>query len=126
MSGHSDTAPTMAAVAVFANEPVRVTGVGFIRHKESDRVGGVVKELLRCGIEAVEHEDGFTVNPGVVQPTVVETYEDHRIAMSFALLGTHTNGIRIADPGCVAKTFGNFFDVLASVRAQAQGGTTCA
>ena len=116
MGEHSDTAPTMAAVAVFANSPVTVTNVGFIRHKESDRVGGVVKELLRCGIVAHEHDDGFTVHPGEPQPATIETYDDHRMAMAFALLGCRADGITIANPGCVAKTFPDYFTRLEELR----------
>ena len=116
MSEHSDTAPTMAAVAVFANEPVNVTNIGFIRHKESDRVGGVVKELQRCGVAARENDDGFTIIPGEPVAATVETYDDHRMAMAFSLLGCRVAGIRIANAGCVAKTFPEFFDVLKSLR----------
>lgn len=116
MSEYSDTAPTMASVAVFANSPVTVTNVGFIRHKESDRVGGVVKELVRCGIRAVENDDGFTVHPGAPAATTIETYDDHRMAMAFSLLGCRAEGIRIANPGCVAKTFPDFFRRLESLR----------
>jgi 3-phosphoshikimate 1-carboxyvinyltransferase len=116
MSEHSDTAPTMAAVAVFANEPLTITNVGFIRHKESDRVGGVVAELQRCGIRAEEHPDGLTVYPGTPSPATVETYEDHRMAMAFALLGTRVRGIEIANPQCVGKTFPDYFDVLEGIR----------
>jgi 3-phosphoshikimate 1-carboxyvinyltransferase len=109
----SDTAQTLAAVAVFAEGPTRVRGIGFIRRKETDRVGNVVRELRRCGIEAEEEPDGFVVHPGKPQPATVETYEDHRMAMSFALLGLRAEGIRIADPGCVAKTFPTYWEALA-------------
>jgi 3-phosphoshikimate 1-carboxyvinyltransferase len=112
MGALSDTAQTLAAVAVFARSTTRVTGVGFIRAKETDRVGNVVHELRRCGISAEEEPDGFVVHPGVPQPAVVATYGDHRMAMSFALLGLRRPGIEIADPGCVAKTFPGFWDVL--------------
>lgn len=126
MSQHSDTAPTMAAVAVFASSPVTVTGVGFIRHKESDRVGGVVRELMRCGIVATELPDGFTVEPGIPSAATIETYEDHRMAMSFSLLGCRVAGIKIANPGCVAKTFPNYFETLADLRlASSASGRPC-
>lgn len=117
MSEHSDTAPTMAAVAAFANSPVTVTNVGFIRHKESDRVGGVVKELVRSGIRAIENDDGFTVHPGIPVATTIETYDDHRMAMAFSLLGARVDGIRIANPNCVAKTFPDYFDRLDMLRS---------
>jgi 3-phosphoshikimate 1-carboxyvinyltransferase len=113
----SDTAQTLAAVAVFADGPTRVTGIGFIRRKETDRIAAVVTELRRCGIDAVEEPDGFLVHPGRVRPATVRTYDDHRMAMSFALLGLVADGIRIADPGCVAKTFPTYFDVLDELRA---------
>jgi 3-phosphoshikimate 1-carboxyvinyltransferase len=112
----SDTAQTLAAVAVFAREPTRVTGIGFIRAKETDRIAAVVTELRRCGIRADEEPDGFVVHPGLPTPATVQTYDDHRMAMSFALLGLRASGIAIADPGCVAKTFPDYFDVLESLR----------
>jgi 3-phosphoshikimate 1-carboxyvinyltransferase len=112
MGDMSDTAQTLAAVAVFARTPTRVRGIGFIRAKETDRVGKVVHELRRCGIEASEEPDGFVVQPGAPRPARVETYDDHRMAMSFALLGLRAPGIEIADPGCVAKTFPGFWDAL--------------
>jgi 3-phosphoshikimate 1-carboxyvinyltransferase len=124
MSEHSDTAPTMAAISVFANEPVTVTNIGFIRYKESDRVGGVVKELQRCGVSAKENGDGFTVIPSEPIAATIETYDDHRMAMAFALLGCRVSGIRIANPGCVAKTFPDFFDVLNSLRVNSSIGDT--
>jgi 3-phosphoshikimate 1-carboxyvinyltransferase len=113
MADISDTAPTLAAVAVFASTPTRVRGVGFIRRKETDRIGNVVRELRRCGIQAEEEDDGFVVHPGTPQPATVQTYDDHRMAMSFALLALREPGITIADPGCVAKTFPTFWDELA-------------
>jgi 3-phosphoshikimate 1-carboxyvinyltransferase len=112
----SDTAQTLAAVAVFADGPTRVTGIGFIRRKETDRIAAVVTELRRCGIDAVEEPDGFLIHPGRPRPATVRTYDDHRMAMSFALLGLVVEGITIADPGCVAKTFPGYFDALERLR----------
>ena len=113
----SDTAQTLAAVAVFADRPTRVSGIGFIRAKETDRVAAVVTELRRCGIVAQELDDGFEIHPGTPHPARIETYDDHRMAMSFALLGLVVPGIEIADPDCVAKTFPNYFQVLEQLRA---------
>ena len=112
----SDTAQTIAAVAVHADSPTRITGIGFIRGKETDRVTAVVDELRRCGIEATQDDDGFTVVPGTPQPAVVRTYDDHRMAMSFSLLGLRHPGIRIADPGCVAKTVPDYWTRLDALR----------
>jgi 3-phosphoshikimate 1-carboxyvinyltransferase len=116
LSDLSDTAQTLAAVAVFAGSPTRIRGIGFIRHKETDRVGNVVRELRRCGIRADEEPDGFTVYPGRPRPARVETYGDHRMAMSFALLGLRAPGIEIGDPQCVAKTFPGYWDALSALR----------
>ncbi|CCH76953.1 3-phosphoshikimate 1-carboxyvinyltransferase [Nostocoides japonicum T1-X7] len=112
----SDTAQTLAAVAVFADRPTRVRGIGFIRGKETDRIHAVVTELRRAGLDAREHDDGFTVTPGTPQPTVFETYEDHRMAMSLSLLGLRHPGIALADPGCVGKTYPGFFADLDRLR----------
>jgi 3-phosphoshikimate 1-carboxyvinyltransferase len=119
MADCSDTAQTLAAVAVYANGPTAIRGIGFIRFKEIDRVSAVVTELQRCGVEARHDPDGFTVTPSVaasLDPCVIETSNDHRMAMSFSLLGLATTGIAIGDPGCVRKTFPNYFDVLESLR----------
>jgi len=112
----SDTAQTLAAVAVFADGPTTIDGIGFIRRKETDRIAAVVTELRRCGIVAHERGDGIRIEPGDPQPATIETYDDHRMAMSFALLGLRADGIRIADPACVAKTFPTFWDVFDSLR----------
>ncbi|MEM9033897.1 MAG: 3-phosphoshikimate 1-carboxyvinyltransferase [Actinomycetota bacterium] len=112
----SDTAQTLAAVAPFASGTTRVTGIGFIRKKETDRIRAVVTELRRLGIDAHEHDDGFAIEPGTPTPGVVRTYDDHRMAMSFALLGLVHPGISIADPGCVSKTFPDYFEVLDVLR----------
>ncbi len=123
MSQISDTAQTLAVVAAFADGPTRIHGVGFIRHKETDRIGNVVTELRRAGIDAVEEPDGFVVRPGPIRPALIETYDDHRMAMAFALLGLRSPGIRIADPGCVAKTFPGYWNLLADLRLSGQGPT---
>ena len=112
----SDTAQTLAAVAVFADSPTVVTGIGFIRRKETDRVADTVRELRRAGIDATEDDDGFTIRPGSPSPARIETYGDHRMAMSFALLGLTTPGIEILDPACVAKTYPDFFADLDQLR----------
>jgi len=116
MADISDTAQTLGAVAVFAEGPTRVRGVGFIRAKETDRIGALVTELQRAGIDARAHEDGFSVTPGAPAPTRFHTYEDHRMAMSLALLGLRVPGIEIEDPGCVAKTYPGYFADLDSLR----------
>lgn len=117
MADISDTAQTLAVVAAFAEGPTEVTGIGFIRFKETDRIAAVETELRRLGLDVRSTDDGWVIHPGDPKPGTVETYEDHRMAMSFALLGLRHPGIEIADPGCVAKTFPDFFDVLDRLRA---------
>jgi 3-phosphoshikimate 1-carboxyvinyltransferase len=115
-----DMAQTLAAVAVFADGPTRVRGVALIRGHETDRIAAVVAELRRAGIRAEEHPDGFVVHPGTPRPARIETYDDHRMAMSFALLGLRVPGIEIAEPGCVAKTFPGFWDALDALRGSSR------
>jgi 3-phosphoshikimate 1-carboxyvinyltransferase len=112
----SDTVPTLAVVAAFAEGPTRVRGIGFIRAKESNRVAAVVTELRRLGVDAEEEPDGLVVRPGPMTPGRVETYGDHRMAMAFALAGLRVEGIEITDPDCVAKTFPGFWSALDELR----------
>lgn len=112
MNAISDTAQTLACVAPFASGPTRIRNVAHMRLKETDRVAAVVTELRRLGLTVDEHEDGMTIHPGPVRPGTVETYDDHRMAMSFAILGLRARGIVIADPGCTAKTYPGYFDDL--------------
>jgi len=118
LSDLSDTAPTLAVVAPFASSSTEVRGIGFIRSKESDRIAAVVSELHRCGVDAIEQPDGFVVHPGAPHGATIETYGDHRMAMSFALLGLVTPGVEIRDPECVAKTFPAYFATLEKLRSQ--------
>ncbi len=113
----SDTAVTLAVVASLAAGPTTVGGIGFIRHKESDRIAAVVAELRRCGVDARELADGFAVSPsGAPSGSLIRTYDDHRIAMAFSVLGLVVPGMRIENPGCVHKTFPRFHETLESLR----------
>jgi 3-phosphoshikimate 1-carboxyvinyltransferase len=76
----------------------------------------VVTELRRAGIDATEEPDGYRIAPGTPHPATIKTYDDHRMAMSFTLLGLRVPGIAIADPGCVAKTFPDYFRVIETLR----------
>lgn len=112
MNAISDTVQTLAAIAPFARDPVVIRNVRHIRYKETDRLAAVVTELRRLGIDVDESEDGMVIQPGNPRPAVVQTYDDHRMAMSFAILGARAGGIRIADPACVSKTVPGFWDLL--------------
>jgi 3-phosphoshikimate 1-carboxyvinyltransferase len=120
MNAISDTAQTLACVAPFATGPTRIRNVAHMRLKETDRVHALVTELRRLGLEADEHEDGLTIHPGTIGPGTVATYDDHRMAMSFSLIGLRSPGIRIADPGCTAKTYPNYFQDLDRLCAAAR------
>lgn len=112
MNGISDTAQTLAAVAPFAEGPTRIRNIAHVRHKETDRIAAVATELRRIGQQVEEFPDGLTIHPAPIRPAMIETYDDHRMAMSFALIGLRAPGIRIADPGCTAKTYPRFFEDL--------------
>ena len=113
----SDTAPTLAVVAAFASGATTVSGIGFVRNKESDRLAGPVAELNRCGIDAEETDDGFVVRPSRLPVAAAfETYQDHRMAMAFSLIGLVVKGVSVCDPGCVAKTFPGYFGALEQLR----------
>lgn len=115
LSAFSDQALTLAAISCFAEEPVTITGISHIRYQECDRIHAIVSNLKRMGIRCEETAEGsLTIYPGTPHGCEVETFEDHRVAMSFALPGLVTGGIVIKNPGCCRKTFENYFDVLES------------
>jgi len=112
----SDTMPTLAALAPFARRPVTIRNVAHVRLQESDRLHAVATELQRLGVRVHERADGLVIEPSSIRPAVVQTYDDHRIAMSFALIGLRVPGIDIHDPDCVSKTFPDYFARLEELR----------
>ena len=108
-----DVATTLMAIAPFADGPVTAQ----THYEESDRPVAAATELRRMGLTVDSSWDSVTIHPGPPQPCEVQTYDDHRIAMSFAVTGLRAPGIRIAGPECVSKTFPEFFDVLGTLRA---------
>ncbi len=117
MNAISDTVQTLSVVAVFAEGLTRIRHVGHIRHKETDRIGAVANELRKLGVHVIEHDDGLTIEPGSAElrGATIDTYNDHRMAMSFALAGLRIPNVRIANPHCVEKTYPRFFDDLATL-----------
>ncbi len=115
MAAMPDMVATLAAIAPFATSPTRIRGVGFIRHHESDRLLAIATELAKLGAKARETEDGIAIEPSQLHPATIDTWDDHRIAMSFAVTGLKLHGVRIRNPNCVSKTFPNFFAKLAAL-----------
>lgn len=112
MSACSDQAITLAAIAPFATTPTTITGIGHIRYQESNRIQAICTELSRMNIRCQEGEDSITIYPGIPSPALIQTYDDHRMAMGFALTGLRSKGIQIVNPDCCRKTFENYFEVL--------------
>ena len=112
MKEFSDQTMTLAAIAPFAEEDVRIENVGHIRLQESDRIHAIATELSRLGVTCKEEEDALTIQPKIPNAGIVQTYDDHRMAMAFALIGLRVQGIEIANPMCCRKTFEEYFDVL--------------
>ena len=112
MKDFSDQAMTLAAIAPYADSDVCIENIGHIRLQESDRIHAIVTELTRLGINCEEQREAVIIHPGTPKAGVVQTYEDHRMAMAFALIGLRTKGIEIANPMCCRKTFETYFDVL--------------
>jgi 3-phosphoshikimate 1-carboxyvinyltransferase len=112
MNPISDTVQTLSAVALFAEGPTTITGVAHIRHKETDRIRALATELRKLGAEVDELSDGLRIVPGSLRPAEIDTYDDHRMAMSLAVAGLASPGVVIRDPGCTAKTYPGFFSDL--------------
>ncbi len=112
MNPISDTVQTLAAVALFADGPTTVTGVAHIRHKETDRIHALAVELRKLGAEVDEFADGLRITPQPLHAAAIDTYDDHRMAMSLALAGLRVPGVVINDPGCTSKTYPEFFEDL--------------
>jgi 3-phosphoshikimate 1-carboxyvinyltransferase len=112
MNDTPDVVQTLASVAAFAEGKTRIRNVRNLRYKETDRITAIVNELKKVGVEATEFEDGIEIIPSPPHSADISTYNDHRMAMSFSLLGLRTKGIRIKNPECVEKTFPDFFERL--------------
>ncbi len=112
----SDLVPTLAAVAAFADTPTRIRGVGFIRAKESDRLGDLCAELRRLGARADDTDDGLTIAPATLHGSRLHTHDDHRLAMAFGLIGMRVPGVEIDDPDVVTKSWPGYWEMLGGLR----------
>ena len=115
MNDFSDQTMTLAAIAPFAKTPTYIKNIGHIRLQESDRIHAIVTELTRVGIKVEEEQDAIRIHPGTPHAALIQTYDDHRMAMAFALIGLKCEGIVIDNCECCGKTFENYFSVLGSL-----------
>jgi 3-phosphoshikimate 1-carboxyvinyltransferase len=112
MSEISDLVPTLAIVAMFAKTPTRIRNVGFIRNKESDRIGDLAREMRGLGANVVEYEDGLEISPQGLHGGTCDTHHDHRIAMAFGVAGLKLPGVIIDQPSVVSKSWPQFWEML--------------
>lgn len=112
----SDLVPTLAAVGAFASGTTDIHGVGFIRNKESDRLGDLCAELRKAGIDAVDNRDGVVVRESAPRSATLQTHHDHRLAMAFALVGLGSSGIVIENPDVVSKSWPDFWSMIEGLR----------
>lgn len=119
MNAISDCVQTLAVVALFATGPTTIRGVGHNRFKETDRIGDLARELRKLGAEVSELDDGMRITPGELRGALLETYEDHRMAMSLALAGLRLPGVQIENPACTAKTYPHYFADLERLTGRA-------
>lgn len=108
----SDTMMTLAVIAPFAQSPTRISNVGHVRVKESDRIRAIVENLHALNIHVEEEETAITIYPSTPRGTTISSYHDHRIAMACSIIGLKVPDIMIQNPECISKTFPNFFEKL--------------
>ena len=120
----ADSIMTAIVLAPFARGPVRFTDLGRLRVQECERVAALRTELTKCGARIVETGDTLAIQPGPLHGAEIETYNDHRVAMCFGMLGLTVPGMRLRKPECVRKTFPNFFAKLAGLGASIRDATT--
>lgn len=112
MNNFSDQALTLANVAIFADSPTTISNISHIRGQECDRLNAIAQNLTKMGIKVEEREESITIYPGEFESTDIETFEDHRVAMSFTMSGMGEKSLRILNPMCCRKTFENYFEII--------------
>jgi 3-phosphoshikimate 1-carboxyvinyltransferase len=115
MNDLPDAVLALAVTALFADGPTRIENVANLRIKETDRLAALERELAKLGARAEAGPDWLAITPGPLRGAAIDTYDDHRMAMSFALAGLRVPGVAIRDPGCVAKTWPDYFSMLESL-----------
>lgn len=109
MNSMPDAVPTLVVTALFAEGTTRIRNISHLRHKESDRLQAMETELKKLGAEITVYDDGIDINPSTLSGGVLDTYDDHRLAMAFALIGLKVDGVKIENPACVKKSFPQFW-----------------
>ena len=112
MNAMPDAALAMAVVALFAEGPTTIRNIANLRIKETDRLAALETQLRSLGALATAGPDWLRIEPAPLHGAIIDTYDDHRVAMAFALAGLRVPGVAIRDPGCVSKTWPNYFDAL--------------
>jgi 3-phosphoshikimate 1-carboxyvinyltransferase len=110
MNSIPDVVPTLAVIALFAEGITRIRNVGHLRFKESDRLQAIHDELEKLGANIAIEEDGLVISPAPLHGAQLDTYDDHRMVMSFALAGLRVPGVKIENPECVSKSFPGFWE----------------
>lgn len=109
MNSMPDAVPTLVVTALFAEGTTRIRNISHLRHKESDRLHAMETELKKLGAEISVYDDRVDINPSILSGGVLDTYDDHRLAMAFALIGLKVDGVKIDNPACVRKSFPQFW-----------------
>ena len=117
MNSMPDAVPTVAVLALFAESPSRIRNVGHLQYKESDRLRAIAGELEKLGARIELLDDGIAVTPAPLKGALLDTFDDHRLVMSFSLIGLRVPGVRIENPECVRKSFPGYWDEFAKLRA---------
>ena len=115
MSPAPDGALALAVACLFASGPSRIRGLGSLRHKESDRLAALSEEMGRIGAAVEVDGDSLLIEPAALQPAVIDPHNDHRIAMAMALVGLRVEGLEVAEPGVVAKTWPDYWETLEEI-----------
>jgi 3-phosphoshikimate 1-carboxyvinyltransferase len=122
MNRMPDAVPTLVAVSLFASSPTRIVNVAHLRYKESDRLGTLADELRQLGASIEVLDDGMTITPATLTGALLDAHEDHRLAMSFGLIGLRVPGITINGPDCVSKSFPRFWEELENLTCRKPSG----
>jgi 3-phosphoshikimate 1-carboxyvinyltransferase len=122
MNTMPDAVPALVAVALFAGSPTHITNIAHLRYKESDRMGTVQRELARTGADIRVGEDFLEIHPAPLHGAELDPHDDHRLAMSFALLGLRVPGIAVRNPSCVRKSFPQYWEMLSSLTSVSMRG----